>query len=195
MDRGDPVSDTPDRPRKRIEIDAPSEAVILAARHLDATEGPVQVGSIVDTATRSAITTVLRYIATAHNSPAVEGPADEQPIGDIQLTRHLGHGLVVDTAPRRSRIALTVLADAKWGATVASNDQVNIADQVLYQVVGYDPEAAVLVLELVEDWRPVPTAKLSETEVEEIRSRWLALHGKPGTAHPVKPLDEENADA
>jgi hypothetical protein len=59
--------------RKRILIDAPSEMVILAARHLDATEGPVQVGRIVDTATRSAITTVLRYIDTAHNAPAVAG--------------------------------------------------------------------------------------------------------------------------
>lgn len=63
------MTDTPDRPRKRIVIDAPSEAVILAARHLDATEGPVQVGRIVDTSARSAITTVLRYIAKAHNSP------------------------------------------------------------------------------------------------------------------------------
>jgi hypothetical protein len=64
------VSDT----RKRIVIDAPSEMVILAARHLDANEGRVQIGSSVDPSTRSAITTVLRYIATAHNSPAVEEP-------------------------------------------------------------------------------------------------------------------------
>lgn len=55
---------------KRITIDAPNGATVLAARHLDATEGPVQVGSTVDTATRSAITVVLRYIAKAHNSPA-----------------------------------------------------------------------------------------------------------------------------
>ncbi|MFJ1667370.1 hypothetical protein ACIOK4_13475 [Streptomyces bottropensis] len=61
--------------RKRILIDAPSEMTILAARHLDATEGPVQTGSIVDTSARSAITTVLRYIATAHNAPPV---ADEK---------------------------------------------------------------------------------------------------------------------
>jgi len=60
---------------KRITIDAPSEIVILAARHLDATEGPVQVGRLVDTATRSAITTVLRYIAKAHNTPPA-APAD-----------------------------------------------------------------------------------------------------------------------
>lgn len=63
---------------KRIIIDAPSEMVILAARHLDATEGPVQVGRTVDTAARSAITTVLRYIAKAHNSPPAEG--DDPPV-------------------------------------------------------------------------------------------------------------------
>jgi len=75
-------------------------------------------------------------------------------LGDIQLTRQLGHGLIVDTAPGRARMALVVLADAKWGATMVGADQINIADQVLYQVVGYDPESASLVLELVEDWRP-----------------------------------------
>ncbi|WP_345523351.1 hypothetical protein [Streptomyces echinatus] len=32
-------------------------------------------------------------------------------------------------------------------------DHVNIAEQVLYKVIGYDPERAALVLELVEDWR------------------------------------------
>jgi hypothetical protein len=64
-----------DQPRKRITIDVPSEMTILAARHLDATEGPVQIGSTVDTATRSAITTVLRYIATAHNAEPVSDEA------------------------------------------------------------------------------------------------------------------------
>lgn len=59
--------------RKRILIDPPGEAVILAARHLDATEGRVQVGSSVDASTRSAITCVLNYIATAHNAPPVAG--------------------------------------------------------------------------------------------------------------------------
>lgn len=57
-------------------IDPPDGSTVLAARHLDATEGRVQVGSTVDTATRSAITTVLRYVAKAHNSPSV--PAEQQ---------------------------------------------------------------------------------------------------------------------
>ncbi len=56
--------------------DPPDGATILAARHLDATEGPVRVGSTVDTATRAAITRVLGYVAKAHNSPSV--PAEQQ---------------------------------------------------------------------------------------------------------------------
>lgn len=59
-----------DQPRKRITIGAPDGSTILAARHLDANEGRVQVGATVDMAARSAITRVLGYIATAHNSPA-----------------------------------------------------------------------------------------------------------------------------
>lgn len=212
------MSDTTSRGGKRIVIDAPSEATILAARHLDATEGPVQVGRTVDTAARSAITTVLRYIAKAHNSPAADVATDSPRrklalncstcgatgitawedhahacpgLGDIQLTRHLGYGLRVDTAPARSRMALTVLADMGWGARMQGEDCINIADQVLYRVTGYDPGTASLIVELVEDWRPAPTAKLAQTEVDEIKSRWQEQYGKPGTAHPVEIIEEQ----
>lgn len=58
------------QPRKRITIDALDGPTILAARHLDATEGRVQIGTTVDSATRAAISRVLDYIATAHNSRA-----------------------------------------------------------------------------------------------------------------------------
>lgn len=112
-------------------------------------------------------------------------------LGDVQLTRQLGRGLIVKSAPRRTRMALGLLVDAKWGAVLQGDDLVNIADQVLYQVVGYDAESAALVLELVEDWRPVPTAKLTEVEVEEIKSRWRETYGRPGTAHPVTLPGEE----
>lgn len=74
-------------------------------------------------------------------------------IGDIQLTRKLGHGLIVDTAPPRARMALEVLANPSWGVALR-HDLINIADQVSYRVVGWDPETAALVLELDEDWRP-----------------------------------------
>ena len=112
-------------------------------------------------------------------------------IGDIQIARQLGRGIIVNTAPRCTRIALAVLADAKWGVTMHDSDQINIADQVLYQVTGYDPETASLVLELVKDWRSIPSKQLTEAEAEEIRSRWQELYGKDGTAHPVELLEDE----
>lgn len=53
-------------------VEMPNATVILAARHLDATEGPVQVGRYVDQSTRSAIDHVLGYVARAHNGRASE---------------------------------------------------------------------------------------------------------------------------
>lgn len=102
-------------------------------------------------------------------------------LGEIQLTRKLGHGLIVDKAPARARMALAVLTNHSWGATMASNDQINIADQVLYQVVGYDPETASLVLALVEDWRQPYVItfdrKLTEEEMEQFSTEWQRRHG------------------
>lgn len=222
------MSSTP----KRITIDAPGEMVILAARHLDATESPVRVGTVVDSAARSAITTVLRYIATAHNSPAAEpgavhtavqgrcpacrgaslflgdgghvtcsrldcptptladeylhGETDQPVIGEIQVARQRGRGVIVDHAPARALLGLRIIRDLAWPANIAEvgdPDLVNIADQVLYRVIGYDPGQASLIVELVEDWRPAPTVKLSQSEAAEIRSRWQERYGKPGTCN------------
>lgn len=95
-------------------------------------------------------------VCTTCLQPGITNPHDCPGIGDIQLTRQRGRGVIVDTAPSRARMALTVLADATESVTVTGyhKDQINIADQVLYQVVGYAPEPACLVLELIEDWRP-----------------------------------------
>lgn len=51
-----------------LHIDRPPSMVILAARHLDETEGPVRVGHVVTESDRGAITAVLRYIAAAHRA-------------------------------------------------------------------------------------------------------------------------------
>lgn len=93
-------------------------------------------------------------VCTTCLQPGITTPHDCPGYGDIQLTRKLGHGLIVDHAPARARIALSVLVDAKWGARLERSDLVNIGDQVLYRVTGYDPESAALLLDLVEDWRP-----------------------------------------
>lgn len=123
-----------------------------------------------------------------------DGRHDCPGIGDVQLSRHLGQGLRVDTAPARARMTLTVLADMGWGARMQGADCVNIADQVLYRVVGYDAESASLLLELVEDWRPMPTATLTEAEAEEIKARWLREHGNNQTAHHVTELKPHPAE-
>lgn len=94
-------------------------------------------------------------VCTTCLQPGIRAGEHDCPgLGDIQLTRQLGHGLRVDTAPARARMAVALLANGAYGLTMHSDDHINIADQVLYQVVGYDPESAALVLELVEDWRP-----------------------------------------
>lgn len=90
-------------------------------------------------------TTCLQPIHGEHDCPG---------LGEVQLSRKLGRGLIVETAPPRARMAVALLANGAYGLSMQSNDQINMADQVLYQIVGYDPESACLVLELVEDWRP-----------------------------------------
>jgi hypothetical protein len=60
--------------------------------------------------------------------PGIRGEHDCPGLGEIQLTRHLGRGLVVDTAPARARIALTVLASCGWGAALSGDDHINVAD-------------------------------------------------------------------
>ena len=78
-------------------------------------------------------------------------------LGELQLSRQLGRGLVVDQAPAHARMALHVLAVAQYGTRFQEPDMINVGDQVLYQVTGWDPESATLLLNLVEDWRPKPS--------------------------------------
>jgi hypothetical protein len=59
--------------------DRPSSTVILAARHLDLTEGRMGLpGHVVDDSDRSALTAVLGYVAKPHNAPDV--PAAPAPV-------------------------------------------------------------------------------------------------------------------
>lgn len=97
---------------------------------------------------------------------SISGKHDCPGLGDIQVSRQLGRGLIVDTAPPRALMNLALLANHGYGLTMQSNDLINLADQVLYQVVGYDPESASLILELVEDWRPAPTTVLEEEKTD-----------------------------
>ncbi len=72
--------------------------------------------------------------------------------GDIQLTRHLGIGVKVDSAPQRAKMHVDVLASGRY-LRVEDGDIV-IADQVVYRITGYDQGDRTLTLELIKDWRP-----------------------------------------
>jgi hypothetical protein len=91
---------------KRILIERPSGPTILAARHLDHTEGPVQVGRALTDSDRAAINMVLNYVSRAHNAAAgvpvtpADAPADAPRLfalhRDRDVTGISGTGLVAD---------------------------------------------------------------------------------------------------
>lgn len=73
--------------------------------------------------------------------------------GDIQLTRHLGIGVTVDSAPQRATMDVDLLGQPGLYIRVENGDVV-IADQVVYRITGYDPANCTLTLDLIKDWRP-----------------------------------------
>lgn len=107
----------------------------------------------------------------------------------IVFTRHQGRAITVDHAPTHARISLHVLVDRYAYLHMPTPQTIVFADQVVYRITGYTD--GVLELELAEDWRPAPTAKLTQADVDEIKARWLETYGKPGTAHPVTDVGEE----
>lgn len=101
----------------------------------------------------------MSVCATCYQHGITE-PHDCPGLGEIQLTRQRGRGVIVDHAPKRALIGLHIIRDLAWPANIAGvgdPDLVNIADQVLYRVVGYVPEQAALIVDLVEDWRENPS--------------------------------------
>lgn len=100
--------------------------------------------------------------------PGQEPPTDDQPPqpGYLEVTRKLGHGLIVNTAPPRISLALSVLPElcSSWGLNIEGDDMLNVAEQVLYRVTGYDPDTKALILDLVEDWRYTPPTPATAPE-------------------------------
>ncbi|MGW6292455.1 hypothetical protein [Streptomyces sp. NPDC055058] len=75
---------------------------------------------------------------------------------DIGVIRERGYGVRITEAPVRSKIApLALLRHSSW-IELREPDLLNIADQVLYRITGWDPADSSLTVELVEDWRPRP---------------------------------------
>jgi len=73
--------------------------------------------------------------------------------GEIQASRHLGRGIVVDTAPEYAKAHIGIIASAHSGVSL-DDGAVRIADQVLYEITGYNPADCTLTLHLAKDWRP-----------------------------------------
>ncbi|MBX9392244.1 phage portal protein [Streptomyces sp. TRM72054] len=139
-------------------------------------------------------------VCTTCHQPGIKEHHDCPGIGEIQLTRQRGRGVIVESAPPRALIGLHVIRDLAWPANIAGvgdPDLVNIADQVLYRVVGYAPESAALVVERVEDWRKPGVLtfdrKLTEDEMEQFRAEWRRRHG--GQAREILRHDEEQPGA
>jgi hypothetical protein len=73
--------------------------------------------------------------------------------GDIQISRHLGKGVVVDEAPQRAKMDVDVVGGPGLFIRIEGGN-VNIADQVVYRITGYNPDDCTLTLDLITDWRP-----------------------------------------
>jgi hypothetical protein len=73
--------------------------------------------------------------------------------GEIQLTRHLGIGVTVDSAPQRATMDVDVLGQPGLYLRIEHGDIV-IADQVVYRITSYNPADQTFALELLKDWRP-----------------------------------------
>jgi hypothetical protein len=73
--------------------------------------------------------------------------------GEIELSRHLGHGIIVDAAPEHAKAHIGIIAAAHAGVSI-DDGAIRIADQVLYEITGYDPADGHLTLRLAKDWRP-----------------------------------------
>ncbi|REE62132.1 hypothetical protein BX257_4745 [Streptomyces sp. 3212.3] len=72
--------------------------------------------------------------------------------GDIVMTRVPG-GIRVLTAPDRASITLQLLAEACSHELRVHGDLITIADQVVYRVIGWQPDSAALTVALFEDRR------------------------------------------
>jgi hypothetical protein len=74
--------------------------------------------------------------------------------GELQASLVLGRGVVIDTAPEHTKIAVGMLASAHLGIRLDVPGSIKFAEQVAYEITGYDPADCTLTLRLTHDWRP-----------------------------------------
>lgn len=106
-------------------------------------------------------TATLMWNDTAERAtPHTPGGTDDGPVyEDVIMTRTLGRGIRVQTAPEHALLSLSLLRDPAAYISEVSPGYLLLADQVEYQVTGYDRERAALTLRLANDHRP--TARLT----------------------------------
>jgi hypothetical protein len=105
---------------------------------------------------------------TAEKYERIRGlPAATSAYKDVVMNRTLGRGVRVQTAPEHALLSLALLRDPGAYISEVSPGHLLLADQVEYQVTGYDSESCALTLRLVNDFRlPAPTAAAPSTDTE-----------------------------
>jgi len=186
-------------------IKPPDAPTILAARHLDATEGPVQVGRYVDQSTRSAIDRVLQYVASAHNArTGVPVEICERPHQSTEEEEEC----------ERRRVSSPVTFIQRMAEAEHADPQDILADSVdllreaasVYGTLGSGRKAHWLtrMADELEQDRPVEcTASLSGTCLHEAESEPVcdteagecAAAGKPGDSPALQRLKAAAHDA
>lgn len=73
---------------------------------------------------------------------------------DLRASLVLGRGIAIDTAPQHTKISLGLLTDWHIGIRLDEPGIIRIAEQVAYEITGYDPADCTLTLRLARDWRP-----------------------------------------
>ncbi len=73
--------------------------------------------------------------------------------GDLTFRRHGDGRVEILQAPPRTRFSLELIATADSAVFRVSGRRILIADQVAYEVTGWDALSSALVADLVEDRR------------------------------------------
>lgn len=92
--------------------------------------------------------------STPPSEPAGASSANPITYEDLQISLVLGRGIVVDSAPEYTKITLELFASSPMYVRYSHRNKIRIAEQVAYEVTGYDPADCALTLRLVRDWRP-----------------------------------------
>jgi hypothetical protein len=99
---------------------------------------------------------------------------------DIIVTRELGRGTVITTAPEHTKISVGLLVHPRVDIRQPTPGVLILAEQVAYEITGYDPDDQTLTLHLTHDWRPgqkdAPTDPGAEPTTDIGITPYLVVH-------------------